>query len=122
MKVLSAEKYSTLDHSNYHDYQSILVVLKNWIEEQEPVWDYYRFGIAATGIFIQVSFAAMMVGILGMAGASPFVFGIGIALAFMANSIAFANSRMRIVLGLFVVSIVVNVSLTLIYGLPMLLN
>ncbi len=122
MKVISAEKYSTLQQAHYHQHQSIVVIIKKWIDEQEPTWEYYRFGIAATGIFIQVSFAAAMVGILGMAGASPWIYGIGIALAFMANSIAFANSRMRIELALFVVSIGVNLSLILLYGLPLLLN
>lgn len=122
MKVITAEKYSTLSNVHYHQHHDLLNVIKDWVEEQEPTWEYYRFGIAATGIFIQVSFAALMVGILGMAGASPWVYGIGIALAFMTNSMAFANARMRVVLGLFVVSIVVNLSLTLLYGLSFLLN
>ena len=109
-------------NTHYHQHQNILTTVKDWIKEQEPTWEYYRFGIGATGIFMQVSFAALMIGVLGMAGASPWVYGIGIFLAFAANSIAFAQSPMRIVLGLFAVSIIVNLSLTLFYGIPLLIN
>ncbi|MEP7143900.1 MAG: hypothetical protein ABI707_13555 [Ferruginibacter sp.] len=122
MKVLTAGTHATFDHVHFHQHQNILIGIKKWVEAQEPMWDYYRFGIAATGIFIQVTVAAFMIGILGMAGASFWIYGIGIFLAFISNSIAFASSPMRLVLGLFVVSIVVNFSLILCYGIPLLLN
>lgn len=89
--------------------------LKKWVQTQEPVWEYNRLGIAASGIFIQVTFAGAMILILGAAGASPFIYSIGIFLAFMADSLAFAQARMRWVLATFVVSIVVNFILTVVY-------
>lgn len=122
MRTISAGTHSTFTNHHHHHYQDLLISFKRWVKEQEPTWDYYRFGIGATGIFIQVSIAALMVAILGMAGASPWVYGIGVFLAFAANSIAFAQSPMRLVLGLFVVSICVNILLTLFYGIPLLLN
>lgn len=122
MKIISAHSHRSFNTTHYHQHQNILSAAKDWIKEQEPTWEYYRFGIGATGIFLQVSFAALMIGVLGMAGASPWVYGIGIFLAFAANSIAFAQSPMRIVLGLFAVSIIVNLSLTLYFGIPLLIN
>ena len=107
---------------HYDHHHNILSTVKDWIKVQEPTWEFYRFGIGAAGIFIQVSFAGLMVAILGMAGASPWLYGIGILLAFSANSIVFAQSPMRIVLELFIVSILINLSLILFYGIPMLLN
>jgi hypothetical protein len=122
MKTLSAHSHSSYDHAHYHHHQNLLIDLKDWIKQQEPIWEYNRFGIGAAGIFVQVSFAALMVAILGMADASPWIYGFGILLAFTTNSIAFAQSPMRLVLGLFIVSIVINISLTLIYGIPLLIN
>lgn len=90
--------------------------LKSWIAAQEPVWEYNRLGIAATGIFIQVTFAAGMILILGATGASPFLYGTGIFLAFVADSLAFAQAPMRWVLGTFLASIIVNLSLMLYYS------
>jgi len=89
--------------------------LKRWITAREPVWEYNRLGIAATGIFIQVTFAAGMILILGATGASPFLYGTGIFLAFIADSLAFAQAPMRWVLGTFLASIIVNLSLMLYY-------
>ena len=122
MKILSAHSHSSFGNAHYDHHQNILTTLKDWIKEQEPTWEYNRFGIGAAGIFVQVSFAALMVAILGMADASPWSYGFGILLAFSANSIAFAQSPMRLVLGSFIVSIVINLSLTLIYGIPLLIN
>ena len=122
MKILSAHSHTSFGNMHYDHHQDILSAVRDWVKEQEPTWEYFRFGIGAAGIFIQVSFAALMIGILGMAGASPWIYGIGIFLAFAANSTVFAQSPMRIVLGSFVVSIIVNLSLALIYGIPLLIN
>lgn len=122
MRLILTGAHSIFHSVHLHDHPTTITTLKNWIKEQEPTWEFNRFGIGAAGIFLQVSFASLMVAILGMAGASPWIYGIGIFLAFAANSIAFAQSPMRIVLGLFILSIVINVSLILFYGIPMLLN
>ncbi len=122
MRTLSTDAHSTYNSEHLHQHHSILFALENWIKEQEPSWEYYRFGIGAAGIFVQVTFAALMIATLGMAGASPWIYGIGIFFAFTSNSTVFAQSPMRIVLGSFVVSIITNLSLTLFYGIPMLIN
>ncbi len=122
MRTLSTSAHSTYDSVHLHEHHSILIALENWIKEQEPAWEYYRFGIGAAGIFVQVTFAGLMIATLGMAGASPWVYGIGIFLAFASNSTVFAQSPMRIVLGLFVLSIITNLLLTLFYGIPILLS
>jgi hypothetical protein len=38
--------------------------ITTWIRNQESTWEYNRLGIAATGIFIQVTFAGVMMAIL----------------------------------------------------------
>lgn len=122
MKILSAHSDSTIHHSYEHPFQHPLDTLKAWVKDNEEHWEFYRFGITAAGVFVQVTFGAIMVATLGLAGANPWMYIIGVSLAFAANSIAFAQSPMRIVLGLFVVSIVVNLALTLFYAIPMLLH
>ena len=94
--------------------------LANWIHTQEPGWEENRLGIAAAGIFIQVTFAGAMILILGAAGASPLVFTFGILLAFLADSLAFAQAPMRWVLAMFVFSSGINLALSIIYGLTLL--
>ncbi|CAN5620750.1 hypothetical protein BH11BAC3_BH11BAC3_01870 [soil metagenome] len=120
MKTITVNTATSFPHVQYRHQQSFLTTIKTWIKEQEPLWEYNRLGIAATGIFIQVTFAAAMISILALANASPWIYGIGILFAFMANSIAFAQSPMRWVLAIFVVSILLNFSLALLYGIPLL--
>ena len=122
MKILSSHSHTSFDNTHYHEHQNILTTFKDWIKDQEPTWEYYRFGIGATGIFIQVSIAGLMVAVLGMAGASPWVYGIGIFFAFFVNSMVFAQSSMRLILELIILSSIINLLLILFYGLPMLLN
>ncbi len=122
MRTISAGTHSMFDNVHHHQHHNILVTLKNWIKEQEPTWEYNRFGIGATGIFIQVTFAGFMIAVLGMAGASPWIYGIGIFFAFMANSIVFAQFPMPLLLGSICVSIIINLSLALVYGIPLLIN
>lgn len=95
-------------------------LLADWVRTQEPFWEQNRLGIAATGIFIQVTFAGAMILILGAAGASPLVYTFGIGLAFLADSLAFAQARMRWVLAIFVLSSGINLALSIIYGLTLL--
>lgn len=91
-----------------------------WVQKQEPLWEHNRLGIAATGILLQVTAAGAMILILGAAGANPFIYTFGIFLAFMADSLAFAQARMRWVMAAFAASIVINVVLAAAY-LPVLL-
>jgi hypothetical protein len=100
--------------------QSLAAIIKNWINKNEATWEYNRLGISAVGIFIQVTFAAAMIVILPMANASPWAYGTGVFLAFMANSIAFAQAPIRWVLGIFAASIVINLVLSLVYIVPLL--
>ena len=119
---MTANTGTRFQQVQYHPQQSLLTTIKTWIKEQEPLWEYNRLGIAATGIFLQVTFAAAMIAILALANASPWIYGIGIFFAFMANSIAFAQSPMRWVLGLIIASIIINFLLALFYGIPLLMG
>ncbi|HQW83698.1 MAG TPA: hypothetical protein PK987_04525 [Ferruginibacter sp.] len=122
MKTILSGTHTTYGNVHLHHHHNKLDNLITWINEHEPTWEFYRFGIGAAGIFIQVTFAALMIGTLGMAGASPWVFGIGIFLAFAANSAVFAQSPMYIIIGAILLSIVTNLLLALCYGIPMLLS
>ncbi|HEV9038167.1 MAG TPA: hypothetical protein VGQ51_16145 [Puia sp.] len=94
--------------------------LTNWVRTREPIWEQNRLGIAAAGILIQVTFAGAMILILGEAGASPLIFTFGILMAFLADSLAFAQAPMRWLLAIFVLSSGVNLVLSIIYGLMLL--
>ncbi len=93
--------------------------LSAWIKTQEPIWEANRLGISATGIFIQVTFAAAMIALLGIAGAPVVVYTIGTFFAFIANSLSFAQAPVKIILVMFLVSILVNSSLALYYVIKM---
>lgn len=122
MRTISTGVHDAYDSVHPHHLHNLLVALENWVEAHEPTWDYYRLGIGATGIFLQVTIAGIMVAVLGMAGASPWIYGIGVFLAFMANSLVFAQLPIRQMIGTIVISIVVNLSLVLIYAIPMLIR
>jgi hypothetical protein len=113
---------SAADQQVQHHNKGLLVTIKNWIHEQEPAWEHNRLGISAVGIFIQVTFAAAMIVILPLANASPWAYGTGVFLTFMANSIAFGQAPIRWVLGSFVVSITINFLLSLFYIVPLLMS
>jgi len=100
---------------------AVFVHIKGWINDHEPGWEYNRLGISGAGIFIQVTFAGAMMGVLAVAGASPFVYSIGALFAFMANSFAFAQLPMRWVLGVMVAGVILDICLILFYGIPLLL-
>jgi hypothetical protein len=99
---------------------NLITTLTRWIEKHEPIWEYNRLGIAAAGIFIQVTFAAIMIATLGLAGGSLLVGGLGMLLAFIANSLAFGQVPMRWLLGVFLSSIVVNIAIIIFYVLQLL--
>ncbi len=100
----------------------VLKSIENWIDRQQPVWESNRLGISAVGIFIQSTVAAVMIALLGIAGAPALVFTTGIFFSFLANSLAFAQSPMKIVIGMFLVSMLVNASLTIYYVVQLLGN
>jgi hypothetical protein len=56
-----------------------------------------------------------------LAGASPWAYIIGALFSFLANSIAFAQCPMRLVLFAFAVSIFISSALSIYYGLQLLL-
>jgi hypothetical protein len=125
-KNASVMKTTTLDTRHFagrqvsHNKLRVFVQIKGWIKEQEPGWEYNRLGISASGIFIQVTFAGAMMGVLAVAGASPFVYSVGVLFAFMANSFAFAQFPMRWVLGVMTAGIVIDILLMLFYGIRLL--
>ncbi|MEX6689873.1 hypothetical protein QTN47_20365 [Danxiaibacter flavus] len=110
-----AENITSLHHLKASRKVNISTSIANWITRNEPSWEYNRLGIASTGIFIQVTVAGLMIWVLGMCEASPFVFGTGILFAFLADSIAFAQAPMRWVLTMIILSIIVNLFLTIYY-------
>lgn len=90
-----------------------------WIKAKSPFFEENRLGITATGIFIQVTVAAIMICLAGMSGASPFVFGAGILFAFMADSMVLAQASMKWVIGMIGASILVNLGLAVYFGAQM---
>jgi len=96
---------------------SFLHGVNAWVKSKSAVWEANRMGIIATGIFLQVTVAGVMICLAGMAGASPFAFGAGILFAFMADSIALAQAPMRWVIGMVGASILVNIGLSIYFGL-----
>lgn len=90
-----------------------------WLKKQEPVWEDNRIGITATGIFLQVTVAAVMICLAGMSGGSPFAFGAGILFAFIADSLVLAQSPMRWIIGMIGASILVNLSLAVYFSVQM---
>lgn len=94
--------------------------LNKWIQRQEPMWEYNRFGIAAAGILIQVTFAGVMIAMVGLAHGSMWVATIGMLFAFVTNSVAFGQVAMRWLLGFFVLSITVNATIALFYATQLL--
>jgi len=116
MKTISVSVHGPVKEGLFHRELNILSGLKNWIVEQEPGWEDARITISAVGIFIQVTIAGIMIGVLSALGAPPLVYSIGILFAFLGDSIAFGQAPMRWVLGLFAASVVVNILLTLYYA------
>jgi len=117
--IITGSSYS-FQKKVYPGIKSLITTIDKWVQKQEPVWEYNRLGIAATGIFIQVTFAAAMITILGLAGGSLWIATVGILFAFLANSLAFGQMPMRWLLGFFLLSIIVNTIIAIYYGIQLL--
>jgi len=79
-----------------------------------------RFGVVVALIVIQFTIAGFNVTIPPIAGASIWAITPGIFMAFMSNSIALAQARMRWVLSGFALSILINGGVSLYYGIQLL--
>jgi hypothetical protein len=97
-----------------------ITAIDKWVDTREPIWEYNRLGISATGIFVQVTFAATMVAMLGLAGGSLLIGTVGMLFAFLANSMAFGQVPMRWLLGFFLLSIITNTSIAIYYAIQLL--
>ena len=121
MKTLLAGIYTSFVHLHYQPKKSVLTTFKHWVKQQQRVWEYNRLGISTIGIILQVTFAGAMMGILGLAGASPWVYSVAILFSFMANSVSFAQCPMRWVIGVTMASIGLDILLITYYGLELML-
>ena len=120
MKAIITGPSYTFQKKVYPGIKILITTIDKWVQKQEPIWEYNRLGIAATGIFIQVTFAATMIAILGLACGSLWVASVGILFAFLANSLAFGQMPMRLLLGFFLLSIIVNTAIAIYYGIQLL--
>ena len=121
MKAIIANSSYSFPKKVYPGLKNLIATIDKWVQKQEPIWEYNRLGIAATGIFIQVTFAAAMISVLGLAGGSMWVASVGILFAFLANSLAFGQVPMPWLLGFFLGSIIVNTAITIYYVIQLLL-
>jgi hypothetical protein len=121
MKAISTNSRHTLANSVYREKRISAKAFISWIKRNEPLWELNRLGITAAGILIQVTVAAAMVGLLGLASVNVWVSSPGILLAFLANSVAFGQATMRWVLGFFIISMVVNGALAVYFAIQLLL-
>ena len=119
MKTITGTSH-TFGKVLYPDIKNIIAAIDKWIQTQEPTWEYNRLGIAATGIFVQVTFAGTMIAILGLTHGSLWIGSVGMLFAFLANSLAFGQVPMRLLRGFFLLSIIVNAAITIYYGLQLL--
>ena|SRR5687768_13222052 len=120
MKTLSTPISTSFLSLHYQKSRNLLANFKRWITEQQPVWEYNRLGLSTIGIILQVTFAGAMMGVLGVAGASPWVYSVGIFFSFMANSISFGQCPMRWVLGVITISILLDILLITYYTVQLL--
>jgi hypothetical protein len=84
-----------------------------WIQEVITISEENRFGVTAALILIQISVAGFNVVIPPMIGASVYLMAPGIFMAFMSNSIGLAQVKMKWVLLGFVLSMIVNASISI---------
>ncbi|MCG2615096.1 hypothetical protein LZZ85_12425 [Terrimonas sp. NA20] len=87
--------------------------LKLWIRKNTAAWEYNRIGIASTGIFLNVTFAAVMIILAGASGGAPVIFGTGIFFAFFANALILAQVKMHWIFAVLAISFLVNVSIAI---------
>lgn len=115
MKVLLPNTHHTFNKAAHREKNNWTLQLMEWIKRNEPDWEYNRLGIAATGIFIQVTIAAAMVAVLGLTRVNVWVASPGILLTFLANSVAYGQAPMKWVLGFFIASVTVNILLIIFF-------
>jgi hypothetical protein len=120
MKTLPTAIKTHFLQLNYQKRRNLLTTFQQWVKEQQPVWEYNRLGLSTIGITLQVTFAGAMMAVLGLAGASPWVYSVGIFFSFMANSISFGQCPMRWVLGAVTVSILLDILLITYYAIQLL--
>jgi hypothetical protein len=82
---------------------------------KEARFEANRFGIVAALVLVQVSIAGFNVVVPAMAGASIWAMAPGIFMAFMSNSLAFAQMKMKWVLSAFAISMLVNAFISVYY-------
>ena len=100
-------------------YKTLSNPFSKWLTSVKPDVEENRFGIVATLIIIQFTIAGFNVSIPPMANASIWAIAPGIFMAFMSNSIALAQARMRYVLLGFALSIIINASVSLYYAIKL---
>ena len=122
MNVIHAGSHTESGSTLFHRELTILSSIKKWIGDRESGWEDARITISGVGIFIQVTLAGIMIGFISAAGAPPLVYSVGIFFAFMADSIAFGQAPMRWVIGLFVLSSLVNILLTFYYAIQLIIH
>ena len=120
MKAITTNTWRPFLKILYPEIKNLITTIHNWMQKKEPTWEYNRLGIVAGGVFIQVTFAATMIALLGLAGGSLVVASVGMLFAFLANSLAFGQAPMRWVLGFFLASIIVNTLIAIYYGIQLL--
>lgn len=101
-------------------HKTISFSFSQWLESIKPAVIENRLGIVVTLIILQFTIAGFNVVIPPMAGASIWIMTPGIFMAFMSNSIALAQARMRWVLLGFALSIVINAVVSLYYAIQLL--
>jgi hypothetical protein len=108
--ILTTARHSYSDKTQLRK-KSFVTAFLIWIKRNESDWAYNRLGIAATGIFIQVTVAATMIGLVGLTGLSVWAAFPGILVTFLANSMALGQAGIKWVLAFFLLSIAVNIIL-----------
>lgn len=115
MQTISFQNLS-LDRTH----KPIAFSFSEWLKSITPTVIENRLGVVVALIIIQFTIAGFNVTIPPMANASIWVMTPGIFMAFMSNSIALAQARMRWVLLGFALSIVINASVSLYYAIQLL--
>ncbi|GEO10883.1 hypothetical protein [Segetibacter aerophilus] len=87
--------------------------ISKWLNKTLAVAEENRFGVTAILILLQVSIAGFNVVIPPMIGASVLLMAPGISLAFLSNSIALAQAKMKWVLLGFALSMIVNATISI---------
>lgn len=115
MKSIDITILNKIGHE--HKGKNILSSFREYIHNNEELWEYNKLGIGAVGVLLQVTIAGAMIATLGMAHGNMWVGGIGIFFAFMANSIVFIQPRVLWMIFFIICSMIVNASIAIYYVL-----